>query len=116
MHATYAFALFTTFALSALHAHSYVGIIASLCASHVSFWSLGFRPDVLSTLAASLPSADADVVPRHALLLYRLVVHAVFAVVAPFATATLLFAPRFRLDAGGGGTHRRRRRDLPPRA
>ena len=116
LHATYAFALFTTFALSALHAHSYVGIIASLCASHVSFWSLGFRPDVLSTLALSLPSADADVVPRHALLLYRLVVHAVFAVVAPFATATLLFAPRFRLDAGGGGTYRRRRRDLPPRA
>ena len=37
LHATYAFALFTTFALSALHAHSYVGIIASLCASHVSF-------------------------------------------------------------------------------
>ena len=37
LHATYAFAFFTAFALSALHAHSYVGIIASLCASHVSF-------------------------------------------------------------------------------
>jgi hypothetical protein len=86
-------------ALSASHAHSYVGIIASICASHVSFWSLGFRPSALSTLAASVLS-DEDVVPRQALLLHLFVLHVVFTIVVPFVIAAYIFKSRFLRDRG----------------
>lgn len=99
LHDTYAFAVFSTFALSASHAHSYVGIIASICASHVSFWSLGFRPDALSTLAASVLSGE-DVVPRQALLLHLFVLHVVFTIVIPFVIAAYICKPRFLHDRG----------------
>jgi len=99
LHDTYAFGVFSTMALSASHAHSYVGIIASICASHVSFWSLGFRPNALSTLAASVLS-DEDFVPRQALLLHLFVLHVVFTIVVPFVIAAYIFKSRFLRDRG----------------